>query len=43
MRRWLHRDLMRGHTAERAAVALLAGLLSVLAASLLHGVLSLRT
>jgi len=43
MRRMLHRDLMRGHTAQRAAIFLLVGLLFVLAASVLRGVWSLRT
>lgn len=38
MPRMLHRDLMRGHKAQRAAIALLMGLLSVLALSVLHGV-----
>jgi hypothetical protein len=42
MRRVLHRDLMRGHTAQRAAIVLLLGLLIVLAASVLHVVLMLR-
>ena len=42
MRRMLHRHLMRGHNAQRAAIFLLAGLLCVLAASVLHGVLMLR-
>jgi hypothetical protein len=43
MRRMLHRDLMRGHYAQSAAIVLLAGLLVVLVVSVLHGVLSLRT
>jgi hypothetical protein len=34
----MHRDLMRGHIAQRAAIVLLMGLLLVLAASFLHGV-----
>ena len=42
MRRVLHRDLMRGHVAERAAVILLMGLLAVLAASVLQGVRILK-
>jgi hypothetical protein len=33
---------MRGHTAQRAAIALLMGLLFVLAASVLHGVWALH-
>jgi hypothetical protein len=43
MQRLLHRDLMRGHTAQRAAIVLLMGLLIVLAASVVHGVWTLRT
>lgn len=43
MRRMIHRDLMRGHNAQRAAIVLLAGLLSILVVSVLHGVLSLPT
>ncbi len=42
MRRLIHPDLMRGQTAQRAAIALLMGLLFVLAASVVHGVLALR-
>jgi hypothetical protein len=42
MRRIIHRDLMRGHNAQRAAIVLLMGLLLVLAASVLHGVFVLR-
>jgi hypothetical protein len=38
MRRLLHRDLMRGHMAQRAAIILLMGLLLVLAAAFFHGV-----
>jgi hypothetical protein len=41
MRRMLHRNLMRGHTAQRAAIALLMCLLIALAASVVHGVLLL--
>ena len=41
MRRMLHRDLMRGHMAQRAAILLLAALLLVLLASVLHGMLLL--
>jgi hypothetical protein len=42
MRRFPHRDLMRGHAAQRAAIVLLMGLLLVLFASVLHGMLLLR-
>jgi hypothetical protein len=42
MRRLLHRDLMRSHTEQRAAIVLLLGLLIVLAASVLRGVFLLR-
>jgi hypothetical protein len=42
MRRFPHRDLMRGQAAQRAAIALLTGLLLVLVASVLHGLLLLR-
>jgi hypothetical protein len=42
MRRLLHRDLMRGHKAQRAAIILLMGLLLVLVAALFHGVFLLR-
>jgi hypothetical protein len=38
MQRLLHRDLMRGHMAQRAAIILLMGLLLVLAAAFFHGV-----
>ena len=38
MRRLLHRDLMRGHKAQRAAIILLMGLLLVLVAAFFHGV-----
>ena len=38
MRRMLHRNLMRGHTAQRAAILLLMTLLLALAASVLQGV-----
>jgi hypothetical protein len=38
MRRLLHRDLMRGRKAQRAAMILLMGLLLVLAAAFFHGV-----
>ena len=41
MRRVLHRNLMRGHLAQRAAILLLMGLLLILAASVLHGVVML--
>ena len=37
----IHRDLMRGQAAQRAAIVLLMGLLLVLAASVLHGVFAL--
>ena len=42
MRRLLHRDLMRGHNAQRAAIILLMGLLLVLVAAFFHGVFLLR-
>jgi len=42
MRRLLHRDLMRGHKAQRAAIILLMGLLLVLVAAFFHGVFLLR-
>ena len=38
MRRVIHRDLMRGHKAQRAAILLLMGLLLVLAVSVIHGI-----
>ena len=38
MQRLLHRDLMRGHMAQRAAIILLMGLLLVLVAAFFHGV-----
>ena len=38
MRRFPHRDLMRGHWAQRAAITLLVGLLLVLVASVHRGV-----
>ena len=38
MQRLLHREFMRGHIAQRAAIILLMGLLFVLVAALLHGV-----
>jgi hypothetical protein len=38
MRRMLHRDLMRGHTAQRAAILLLTVLLIALATGVLQGV-----
>ena len=41
MRRLLHRNLKRGHTADRLAWLLLVGLLTVLAISFYHGVRSL--
>ena len=37
MRRLLHRDLMRGQKAQRAAILLLMGLLLVLLAAFVHG------
>ena len=42
MRRLLHRDLMRGHKAQRAAIILLMGLLLVLIAAFFHGVKLLK-
>ena len=42
MRRLLHRDLMRGRKAQRAAIILLMGLLLVLAALCFHGIFLLR-
>ena len=42
MRRVLHRNLMRGHVAESAAVILLMGLLTVLVASVFHGLRMLK-
>ena len=42
MRRVLHRNLMRGHVAESAAVILLMGLLMVLAASVFLGLRMLQ-
>ncbi len=42
MRRLFHRDLMRGHMAQRAAIILLMGLLLVLVAAFFHGVFLLR-
>ena len=42
MRRVIHRDLMRGQIAQRAAILLLMGLLLVLAVSLVQGVSHLR-
>jgi hypothetical protein len=41
MRRMLHRDLMRGHMAQRAAIVLLMGLLFALATGVVQGVLML--
>jgi hypothetical protein len=38
MQRLLHRDLMRSHLAQRAAIILLMGLLLVLVAAFYHGV-----
>jgi hypothetical protein len=38
MRRLLHRELMRGQFEQYAAIALLTGLLLVLAVSVMHGV-----
>ena len=37
MRRLLHRDLQRGHKAQRAAIILLMGLLLALIAAVFHG------
>jgi hypothetical protein len=37
MMRVLHRNLMRGHIAERAAIVLFWGLLMVLTVSVWHG------
>ena len=42
MRRVLHRDLMRGHKAQRAAIILLMGLLLILITAFFHGVSLLR-
>ena len=42
MRRVLHRNLMRGHVADSAAVILLMGLLMVLAASVFLGLRMLQ-
>ena len=42
MRRLLHRELMRGPFEQYAAIVLLAGLLLVLALSVMHGVSMLR-
>ncbi len=41
MQRLLHRHLMRGRKAQRAALVLLMGLALVLAAAFFHGVLLL--
>jgi hypothetical protein len=38
MKRILQPELMRGPVAQRAAIALLVGLIAVLFASVLHGV-----
>ena len=38
MQRLFHRNLMRGHVAQRAAILLLMGLLLVLVAAFFHGV-----
>ena len=43
MKRLIQRDLMRGRTADRAALALILLLLTVLAASLIHGMRTLPT
>jgi hypothetical protein len=42
MRRVLHKELMRGHFEQYAAIVLLMGLLLVLAVSVVHGVSLLR-
>jgi hypothetical protein len=42
MRRILQPELMRGHTAQRAAILLLLGLSMVLLVSVLQGVQGLR-
>ena len=42
MRRLLHRDLMRGQLAQRAAILLLMGLLLTLAVSFYHGMMLLQ-
>ena len=41
MKRIIQPTLMRGHVAERAAMALLVSLLAVLFVSVLHGIQSL--
>jgi hypothetical protein len=41
MQRLLHRDLMRGQLAQKAAILLLTGLLLVLLASFYHGLATL--
>jgi hypothetical protein len=42
MRRFLHRDLMRGRLAQRAAILLLMGLLLTLVVSIYRGMSSLQ-
>ena len=42
MMRVIHRDLMRGHLAQRAAILLILGLLLCLAAALVTGVGALQ-
>ncbi len=42
MRRLIHRDLMRGHLEQRAAILLLMGLLLTLVGSFWHGLNTLR-
>ena len=43
MRRVFHRDLMRGHTVQRAAILLFLGLLLVLTLSVWQGFGTLRS
>ena len=42
MKRVIHRDLMRGHLAQSAAILLYLALLMALAAAVLHGVRTLQ-
>jgi hypothetical protein len=42
MQRLLHRNLMRGHLAQKAAILLLMGLLLTLVAAFYHGLTTLR-
>jgi hypothetical protein len=42
MRRILHRNLMRGHLAQKAAIFLLMGLLLTLLACIYQGIMLLR-